>query len=148
MKTYCGANCDKCGFKEKCKGCVETNGSPFGGKCIAAEYIKAGGIENYTTFKKQLIDEFNTLGIDGMPEITQLHELAGFYVNLEYPLPNGEKVKLLRDNDIYLGNQVKCKFSDGTSGRCFGLIAGMDFLLVCEYGESGTEPEIVVFKRR
>ena len=49
---------------------------------------------------------------------------------------------------LYLGNQVECEFSDGTNQRCFGLVAGMDFLLVCEYGENGAEPEIVVYLRR
>jgi len=28
------------------------------------------------------------------------------------------------------------------------MIACVDFLLVCEYGENGADPEIVLFKRR
>lgn len=102
-------------------------------------------MEHFLAFKKQLIEEFNGLGIDGMPEITELYELCGIHVNLEYPLPGGEKVKLLKDTDVYLGNQVECLFANG---RYYGLIAGMNFLLVSEYGENGSEPEVVVFKRR
>ena len=144
MDTLCGANCNKCGFKENCKGCVETCGKPFGGKCIAAEYIKIGGISAFDEFKKQIISEFNALKIEGMPKITELFCLCGSFVNLEYPLANGTTIKFLDDKNIYLGTQVDCEFVD----RCFGLVADMNFLLVCEYGENGTNPEIVLYKRR
>ena len=90
------------------------------------------------------MSEFNALGIEGMPEITELYCLCGSFVNLEYPMPSSEKIKLLDDKNIYLGTQVDCVFVD----RCFGLVAGMDFLLVCEYGEGGTNPEIVIYKKR
>jgi hypothetical protein len=33
------------------------------------------------------------------------------------------------------------------SPRCYGLTADEKYLLVCEYGEGGTDAEIVVFKR-
>jgi hypothetical protein len=32
--------------------------------------------------------------------------------------------------------------------RCYGLTADENYLLVCEYGENGKDPEIVVFRRR
>lgn len=144
MDTLCGANCNECGFKANCKGCVGTCGKPFGGKCIAAEYIKIGGISAFDEFKKQIISEFNALEIEGMPKITELFCLCGSFVNLEYPLANGTTIKFLDDKNIYLGTQVDCEFID----RCFGLAADMNFLLVCEYGENGTNPEIVVYKRR
>ena len=63
-------------------------------------------------------------------------------------MPNGKTVKMLDDNEIYLGNQVECEFNDGDINRCYGLIAGMDFLLVCEYGINCADPEIVIFKKR
>ena len=47
MSSLCNANCNDCNFKENCCGCTKTNGSPFGGRCIAAEYIKVGGIQKY-----------------------------------------------------------------------------------------------------
>ena len=144
MNTLCGANCNECGFKANCKGCAETCGRPFGGKCVAAEYIKIGGKPAFDEFKKKIIAEFNALKIEGMPEITELYCLCGSYVNLEYPLANGSTVKFLDDKNIYLGTQVECEFVD----RCFGLVAGMDFLLVCEYGENGINPEIILFKHR
>ena len=37
MKTICGIDCTGCGFKAGCKGCMETNGAPLGGECIAAD---------------------------------------------------------------------------------------------------------------
>ncbi len=40
------------------------------------------------------MEEFNTLGIPDMPTITTLCQLSGAYVNLEYTLPNGEKMRL------------------------------------------------------
>lgn len=51
MDNYCGANCGSCPNKQNCRGCKNTCGSPFGGKCIAAEYIKANGADAYKQFK-------------------------------------------------------------------------------------------------
>lgn len=28
------------------------------------------------------------------------------------------------------------------------MVAGLDFLLVCKYGENGADPEIVIYMRR
>ena len=108
-------------------------------------YRELGGDEGFERFQQQLIAEFNALGIEGMPEVTGLNVLSGSYINLEYPLPNGEKVKLLNDNATYLGNQLPCLYG---GSRCFGLAANMQFLLVCTYGPFGEEPELVVYKRR
>ena len=98
--------------------------------------------------KNQLIDEFNSLNIPGMPAINDLYAINGAYVNLAYPMPNGCEVKLLDAKEIYLCNQVECDFNDGELGKCFGLVSGMDFLLVAEYGENGAAPELVLFKKR
>lgn len=145
--SICGANCTECPSKETCKGCVETKGCPFGKQCFVAKYILTGGIENYQKFKNVLIDEINALRIDGMEQVTELYPLVGSFVNLEYPLPSGETVRFLCDDEMYLGAQVKNLFDD--SGKsCFSVIARADFLLVCEYSENCVNPEIVVFKRR
>ena len=108
-------------------------------------YRELGGEEGFERFQQQLMAEFNALGIDGMPEVTGLNVLSGSYINLEYTLPSGEKVKLLNDNATYLGNQLPCLYG---GSRCFGLAANMQFLLVCTYGPFGEEPELVVYKRR
>lgn len=149
-KSICGADCSQCGFGQKynCKGCAASNGCPFGKKCFIAQYINTGGIESYNLFKEKLIEEFNSLNIPGMPKINELYALNGSYVNLAYPMPNGNSVKFLDDRDVYLGNQVECEFNDGEIIKCYGLVAGMDFLLVSEYGENCTSPELVVFKKR
>lgn len=149
MKTLCGADCSICDLKNSCKGCIETNGSPFGGRCIAAEYIKAGGMKNFDAFKKTLIEEINQLSIEGMPKINNLNCLCGSFVNLEYELPGGAKAKFLDDRNIYLGTQVESLFSDGDeNARCFGVVADTTFILICEYGPMGQAPEIVLYKRR
>ena len=144
MKTICGIECGGCNFKDNCKGCLETDGHPFGGECLTAECYKSGGESCFTAYQNRLIDEFNSLGIADMPTITTLCPLSGAYVNLEYPLANGEKIKLLDDTKIYLGSQVEKVNSD----RCYGLVADYNYLLVCEYGCNGADPEIIVYKKR
>ena len=99
-------------------------------------------------FVQKTVEEFNSLNIPGMPKIDELFPLNGAYVNLSYPMPNGNSVKLLDDREIYLGNQVECEFNDGSIMRCFGLVAGTDFLMVSEYGENCADPELVVYKKR
>ena len=150
MSSLCGANCKNCeyGKNNNCKGCMETEGCPFGKQCFIAKYILSGGEENYELFKKELIEEINELNIPGMPAIDDLNPLNGAFVNLEYPMPNGENMKLLDDNDIYLGNQVECEFNDDEIIRCYGIVANMDFLLISEYGPNGDNPEIIIYKKR
>ena len=71
--------------------------------------------------------------------------LVGGYINMEYSLPNGQKVKFLDDHATYLANQLECEFG---GNRCFGIAGNMDFLLVCTYEESGENPELVIDKKR
>ena len=144
MLSICGADCCvECSRREKCGGCREADGHPFGGVCIAAEKIKRDGLEGFLQLKETLILEFNKLGIEGLA-IHDLHLLNGFFVNLEYPLANGQKVKLLQDNNVYLGNQIERPGSD----RCYGLVADDAYLLVCEYGCGGENPEIILYQKR
>jgi len=93
--------------------------------------------------KEQLIKEFNALGIVDMEEVKELHQGPGNFVNLDFPLPCGDKVKLWENDKTYYINQLEKKGSD----RCYGLTADEKYLLVCEYGEAGADAEIVVFKR-
>ena len=99
--------------------------------------------ESFENFKNQLIDEFNALNIAGMPEVTRLNALVGGYINMEYTMPNGAKVKLLDDNATYLGNQLET-----VGGKCFGIAANADFLIVCTYGENGADPQLLMYKKR
>ena len=87
------------------------------------KYKELGGKEKFEEFKRQLIHEFNTL----------------------LRLPNGQMVKFLDDNATYLGSQLECEFG---GERCFGIVANMDFLLVCTYEENGENPELVIYKKR
>ena len=99
----------------------------------------------FEAFKAQLIDEINALAIEGMPKVDKLNALVGSYVNLAYPLPSGQKVKFLDDGTTYLGNQLECEFG---GNRCFGVLANMDFILVCTYEAEGANPELVLYKKR
>ena len=150
MKGICGAECTGCTFLErkKCKGCLKTNGCPFGKKCFIANYIKVGGEDNYKDLKNELIREINSLNIEGLSKIEELYPLNGTFVNMEYTLPNNKKVKLLDDKEIYLGNQVECEFNDEDVKKCFGIICNLNFILICEYEEGGINPEIIIYKRR
>ncbi|MBQ2712337.1 MAG: helix-turn-helix domain-containing protein [Clostridia bacterium] len=109
------------------------------------KHTELGSEEAFEWLKKQLIKEFNDLHIEGMPEVTELSALIGAYVNLEYTLPNGQRIKYLDDGATYLGYQLE---SASGGGRCFGLVANVDFLLVCTYGENGESPELVIYKKR
>ena len=107
------------------------------------EELSDGG--EFEEFKKKLIEEINELHIEGMPKLEKLNALVGKYVNLEYRLPNGMNVKFLDDNTTYLGNQLEPEFG---GDRCFGVLANMEFILICTYGEEGAEPELVLYKKR
>ncbi len=109
------------------------------------QYKYLDGAEKFEEFKQQLISEFNELHVEGMPKVEKLNALVGGYINLEYRLPNGQTIKFLDDNATYLGNQLECEFG---GDRCFGIVANMDFLLVCTYEEGGANPELVVYKKR
>lgn len=99
----------------------------------------------FEEFKKKLINEINELNVDGMPKVEKLNALVGKYVNLEYRLPNGQAAKFLNDAKTYLGNQLECEYGDD---RCFGVVADMDFILICTYEEDGKNPELVLYKKR
>ena len=138
MMTYCGVDCCKdCDRLSACGGCEQCKGHPFGGSCVAERN------KDFLFLKQQLIDEINAFGIEGLA-VTDLNLLTGSYVNLSYPLANGSAVQFLKDNDIYFGNQVE----QADSERCYGIVANEDFILICEYGCNGSDPEIVLYKRR
>lgn len=93
--------------------------------------------------KEDLIRAFRSLGIPELNELSELHELPGKFVNLEYTLPSGQTVKLLDDEKTYWGSEIH----KVGSHRCYGLAADEHYLLVCEYGDGGTDAEIVVYRR-
>ena len=101
------------------------------------------GDGRFEALKRQLIDEINALSIPGMPRLERLNALVGSYVNLEYPLPGGQRAKFLDDRTTYLGNQL-----EPGGERCFGVLANADFILVCTYGENGADPELLLYKKR
>lgn len=100
---------------------------------------------SFETFKRQLIDEINALQIDGMPRLEKLNALVGAYVNLAYPIPSGIRVKFLDDQMTYLGNQLE---STKEAGRCFGILANREFLLISSYGAEGADPKLILYKKR
>ena len=99
----------------------------------------------FEAFKQTLIGEINALSVEGMPKLETLHPLVGAYVNLPYRLPGGQEVKFLDDQTTYLGNQLEPEFG---GGRCLGVIAAMDFILIGSYEAEGKNPELVLYKKR
>ena len=99
----------------------------------------------FEAFKEQLVKEINGLQIEGMPKLDKLNALVGKYVNIEYPLPSGIKAKFLNDNTTYIGNQLESEIVDGLF---FGVIANMDFIMICTYEKDVENPELILFKKR
>jgi len=100
-------------------------------------------MEKLISLKTELIKEINNLSIKGLV-LKDLNVLPGSYINLEYQLPNGQIVKLLNDDEMYLANQIELEGNE----RCYGVVGSEKFLLVCEYGCNGQDAEIVLYKRR
>lgn len=109
------------------------------------KYSELSDNGQFEEFKKQLIKEINDLHVEGLPEVKKLNALAGSYVNLAYRLPSGANVKFLNDQTTYLGNQLESELG---GDRCFGVLANMDFILVCTYEAGGENPELVLYKKR
>ena len=146
MHELCGNDC--CAacplFHTQCAGCAETNGHPCGGSCVAAECVSRGGQEEMLSMKQALMDELNALALPGLT-IKELYLLSGSYVNLAYRLPSGKNVQFLDDQTTYLGNQLESEFG---GDRCFGILANMDFIMVCTYEAEGANPELLLYKKR
>ncbi len=142
MESICGIDCAACEWRSGCKGCLETGGQPFGGKCVAAECLRRGETA-LAQLKAALIAAFRALDIPEMEEVTDLNALRGSFINIPYTLPSGQAVKLWDDNQIYLGSQLHKRGSD----RCYGIAADETYLAVSEYGENGADAQLVVFKR-
>lgn len=142
MKSICGIDCTACEWRGGCKGCLETGGQPFGGKCVAAECCRRGETA-LAELKAALIAAFRALDIPEMEEVTDLNALRGSFINIPYTLPSGQAVRLWDDNQIYLGSQLHKRGSD----RCYGIAADETYLAVSEYGENGADAQLVVFKR-
>ena len=99
----------------------------------------------FEAFKQTLVKEINDLQIGGLPKVEKLYALVGKKVNLEYTLPNGNKVKFLDDEKTYLGNQLESEFG---GERYFGVLADMDFILISTYEANGVNPELLLYKKR
>lgn len=142
--TYCGLDCcGQCPRTAECGGCENTGGHPFGGSCVAAEWVQQGGSERLEQEKQRLIAEVNALDIPKLV-ITDVTLLNGFYVNLACLLPSGETVKLLQDQRVYLGAQI----AQPGSERFYGVVADDQYLLISSYGPGGEAPEIILYKKR
>ena len=99
----------------------------------------------FEALKKKLIEEINALQIKGLPKVDKLNALVGAYVNLSYPLPSGLNARFLDDQTTYLGNQLESELG---GDRCFGVLANADFILICSYREGGSDPELLLYKKR
>ena len=147
METYCGANCGNCGYghANACAGCRATCGKPFGKQCFLAQAVLNGGADAIRKRTEEIVGELNAFNLPDFPVVGELYPLCGALVNLSCPLPSGESVRLLDDRKIYLGTRVQ---RAEKPGRWYGVAADEDLLFVCEFGEKGENPEIVLLRRR
>ena len=111
--------------------------------CVAALLILVMVLENTMQPTSMLFTVLKKGAVYALVAAS-LNLLNGFFVNLEYPLANGQSVKLLEDNNVYWGNQIEIPGSD----RCYGLVADEQYLLVCDYKCGGTEPRIICYRKR
>ena len=138
--NVCVPHMVKSGFNEKEARSYMKNVLPSLKYWKNHDYLSDGG--KFEAFKKELIEEINDLHIKGMPKVESLNALIGSYVNLEYPLPSGIKAKFLNDQITCLGTQLEGdKF-------CYGVVANVDYILVCTYEEEGKNPNLLLFKKR
>lgn len=149
--SLCGVDCTQCGLKDTCAGCVPTGGRPFGGECPLAACCRDTGCGRCEScpvspcrLQEELIAEFRALGIPELSELTALTALKGAFVNLEYTLPSGQTAKFLKDDNLYLGSQLRKTGTD----RWYGLAGDTDCLLVGEYGDGGADAQLLVYKKR
>ena len=98
-------------------------------------------------FKNKIIKEINDLKIEGLHIINELNIIEGSSINLEYFICNN-KVKLLKDNEVYLYKEVECIFNNNELKSYFSIICNTSFILIIEYQEDKTNNEVVVYKRR
>ncbi|MBP5207558.1 MAG: DUF3795 domain-containing protein, partial [Clostridia bacterium] len=112
--------------------------------CIAAQYIKKHGKTAYEEFKAGLVLQINSLLASlGIPEIENLNELPGFFVDLKYTLPGGAEATFLCPNNIYLGNQICVENNE----LCYGVVSDAGFILICSYRENGADPQLLIYKK-
>ncbi len=111
---------------------------------IWRKYASLCGKEKLLEFKRGLIGEINALlRLEGLPEVMDLNVLPGEFINMEYTLTNGERVKLLDDKVAYLGSQIEWE-----TGKCIGIAANTSLILICSYEKNGVNPQIIIYKSR
>lgn len=134
--------CEKCSRFKECGWCESCNGHPLKGYCFFYKLIKEKGYDGYLILKKELIEKINNLKIEHL-HIDDLNLLLGNYINLEYTLENGSKIKLLNDNDIYLGNQVELPNDE----KCYGIATNSKIIVISKYGCNGSNPELILYRK-
>ncbi len=92
---------------------------------------------------QKLIEEFNKLGIEDMPQVTKLYGHKGEFVNVESLMPNGKKAKILDDSKMYYTAELPKLNSE----RCYGLVTDKKQLVVFEYGKNGADSELIIWKK-
>ncbi len=136
-----GQNLTACQYKDVLRQFYPTLKRWKGGSLPTGEGGGRGFPHADHPMKKQYIEEVNALGIPGL-HVDNLYVLQGSFINQAYNI-NGNEVKLLDDNATYWGNQIM-----KSDEKCYGIACCEKYILVSEYGKEGTDPELVVLKRR
>ena len=77
------------------------------------------------------------------------------FIENDRPINPLATFELLKASKNGINGEKKCHINfiyndmdDEDIKKCFGILANMNFLLVCEYGENGSNPEIIIYKKR
>ena len=68
-----------------------------------------------------------------------------FLQNLRSRRAGSDSASLYLSTKFFVLNQLPCIFDES---KCFGIVANMEFILVCTYEENGENPELVIYKKR
>lgn len=135
--------CLECIGKEECIA-NETVDTTFERKCHFDKYANlAQG--NYEAFKRRALVRINKIMDDErLPFIEELSEYEGAFVNIEYTLPNGKKIKLLDDNDMYLAAQVE----NPELEICYGVVIDAGCIIIGSYDYEGSNAKLLLYRQR
>ncbi len=91
------------------------------------------------------MQEINDLHVEGLPKVEKAERAGGAVCEPGLSAAQRCGGKFLNDQTTYLGTQLESEFG---GERCFGVLAGMDFILISTYGPEGEAPELVLYKKR
>ena len=95
-------------------------------------------------FRARLIGEINALKVEGMPEVKALTALPADF-SPEVRLADGTAFRFPAGETPYLGARLESEFG---TGQEYGVLANMAMIAVYLCGTDGSDPELLLYKKR